>query len=774
MFTSYRSRLIVVIVLILMAVQLATALSVLNTTHQDRLKQQQQSLDVGINVFLDVLKNRSKALNKSLSVLAADYGFRQAIATGEKETVASVLTNQGERVDADVVVLLSPQGELIQASLPGIDEPELKALNALTASGNNLSSSTMLDIDGVSFQFVLQPVKAPILVAWVGMGFVLDQQVAQEAKAITGVDVSFVHWNPDFGTAIASTLPQSQSAALSLKAELLPRMANQVKEDLLTGYLSFPLSLDDTADDVWAVLHLSNLPWELSYLELRNRLLLVFTLTIGLAMLVAWWLAGNLTQPIMRLVDYAEKIGKGKQPQPILNAPKELQILANEMAEMQQHIATREADLTYQSLHDSLTGLNNRESAKQILREINGDLSGHLVQLDLQHFRHINDMIGFANADALLVRFAQRLAAIQPKADFIARIDGDGFLLWFREGIEREQLCNIIKELEQPYPVRGSSIAVNVRAGVLDLIQHGGNVDETLRRVEIALAKAVQSNKPLATYLAGEDEQYQRELTIISDLPKGLAQGQFHLVFQPKVDIQQNQCRAAEALIRWQHPELGFVPPDEFIRLAEHSGNIEQVSHWVIEQAIAQLATWRAQGVELKVAVNLSAHDLLNMQLPTYIQSLLQMHSVPAAAFAIEVTEGAVMQDPQVVIAVLQVFKNIGVSIAIDDFGTGQSSLAYLKTLPVNEVKIDRCFIQDMLVNDNDSMIVDTTIALSHGLGYSVTAEGVEEREGIDFLRGKGCNLIQGYVFSKPLTAEDFATWQDKFNQAAHQHETVS
>ncbi|MFO6423047.1 EAL domain-containing protein [Motilimonas sp. KMU-193] len=764
MFASYRSRLIVVIVLILVLVQLATALSVINTTHQDRLKQQQNSLDVGINVFLDVLQNRSKALNKSLSVLAADFGFRQAIATGEEETVASVLTNQGQRIDADVVVLLSPQGELIQASLPGIDEPEIKAINALTKSANNASSSTMLDIDGVSYQFVLQPVKAPILVAWVGMGFVLDQQVAQEAKAITGVDVSFVHWNPDYGITIASTLPQSLVAALTNQVELLPKMVNQVKDDLLAGYLSFPMSLDDSSDDLWVVLHLSNLQWELSYLELRNRLLLVFTITVGLALLIAWWLGGSLTQPIMHLVDYAEKIGQGEQPKPILDAPKELQILADGMAKMQQHIAVREADLTYQSLHDSLTGLHNRESVKQMLREVNGELSGHLVQLDLQHFRHINDMIGFANADALLVRFAKRLEAIQPKADFIARIDGDGFLLWFHQGIERDQLCNIIQELEQPYPVRGSSISVNVRAGVLDVIQHGGSVDETLRRVEIALAKAVQSNKPLATYLAGEDEQYQRELTIISDLSKGLAQGQFHLVYQPKVDIQQNQCHAAEALIRWQHPDLGFIPPDEFIRLAEHSGNIEQVSNWVIEQAIVQLAAWRAQGVEIKIAVNLSAHDLLNMQLPTYIQSLLQSYDVPAVAFAIEVTEGAVMKDPQVVIAVLQVFKNIGVSIAIDDFGTGQSSLAYLKSLPVNEVKIDRCFIKDMLVNDNDSMIVDTTIALSHGLGYSVTAEGVEEVEGIDFLRRKGCNLIQGYVFSKPLKALEFATWQEKYN----------
>ncbi|WP_434340306.1 EAL domain-containing protein [Motilimonas cestriensis] len=764
MFKSYRTRLVVVFILVLTVVQLGTAVSVLTAMHEDRLKQQQKSLDVGINVFLDMLKNRSKELNKSVSVLAADFAFRQAIATGEQETIASVLENQGNQIDADVVVLLSPEGKLISASLSGVNQPEIKALNTLAAGANSVSSSTVLDIDGVSYQFVLQPVKAPLLIAWVGMGSVLDQQVAQDAQAITGVDVSFIHSSPDQPPSISSTLAKSEQADFLNGLAELPNMAKMAKEGLPKNYLSYSILLNEQSNDQWAVLHLSNLPWELSFIQLRNNLLLIFTVTLSLAFMVSLWLSGSLSRPIMNLVRYAQEIGKGEQPEPIVDAPTELQSLASSMNEMQSHVASREAALKYQSCHDSLTGLHNRESAKQVLREINGDLAGHLVLLDLQRFRHINDMIGFANADALLVRFARRLETITPAADFIARVDGDAFLLLYKKGINREQLCATLDELEQPFPVRGSNITLTVRAGVLDLIQHGGSVDVILRRVEIALAKACLENKALATYLAGEDEQYQRELTIISDLTAGLMQGQFHLVFQPKVNIQANICRDAEALIRWQHPDLGFIPPDEFIRLAEHSGNIGLVSEWVLQQAVAQIAGWRKQGVEPKVAVNLSAHDLLNLQLPTLIQDLLQQYQVPASALAIEVTEGAVMKDPQTVISVLQLFKNLGISVAIDDFGTGQSSLAYLKELPVNEVKIDRCFIQDMLYNQNDTMIVETTIALSHGLGYIVTAEGVEEQEGIAYLRERGCDLIQGYVYSKPLKADEFVTWLQAFN----------
>jgi EAL domain-containing protein (putative c-di-GMP-specific phosphodiesterase class I) len=237
------------------------------------------------------------------------------------------------------------------------------------------------------------------------------------------------------------------------------------------------------------------------------------------------------------------------------------------------------------------------------------------------------------------------------------------------------------------------------------------------------------------------------------------------VVYQPKVSLHSRSAHSAEALIRWQHPQLGFVPPDEFIRLAEHSGLISRVTDWMILQVIRQLAEWRLAGIELTVAVNLSAYDLLSQDLPDQIQALLQQHQLPASALSLEVTEGAVMQDPQQVIQNLQVLRQMGIELAIDDFGTGQSSLAYLKRLPVHEVKIDRAFVKDIEHNVNDALIVNTTTELAHGLGLLVTAEGLENLAGLAKLQAAGIDKVQGYYFSKPLKAAEFSNWLTDFAQ---------
>ena len=283
------------------------------------------------------------------------------------------------------------------------------------------------------------------------------------------------------------------------------------------------------------------------------------------------------------------------------------------------------------------------------------------------------------------------------------------------------------------------------------------------------MVHAKASHQLTAEYQPGQDESHQRELTLLHDLPLSLQSGHMFVVYQPKVSLRQRHAGSAEALIRWQHPQLGFIPPDEFIRLAEHSGLISRVTDWMIVQVISQLASWRDQGIELTVAVNLSAYDLLSSDLPGQIAALLQQHQLPASALALEVTEGAVMQDPQQVIQNLQTLRQMGIELAIDDFGTGQSSLAYLKRLPVHEVKIDRAFVKDIEHNPNDALIVQTTTELAHGLGLLVTAEGLENLAGLAKLQAAGIDKVQGYYFSKPLKAADFTMWLAEFQQQHNQ-----
>lgn len=761
---SFRSRLIIAFLLILTLMQLTTALFVLTATQRDYRQQQAQNLNIGSNIFVEMLSNRSDQLSQSLSLLSADFGFKRAVATGEQDTISSVLANHGRRINANAVILLSPKGTLLSSSLPGLTPENIDDLFALTQ--NRSTSFDIFNVDHSSYQFVLQPVKAPTLIAWVGMGFTMDKAVADQAKTITGIDISFI--NQSGRVDIVSTLPEGLQQQVLANITQIAQNVDNFSDTVVSEYLSTTIALDKNSGHQWAVLHQSNEKWQQSYDALRNNMLVIFAITCLLAFLIAAWFAGGLTQPIYALVNFARKVGQGENPQPIMGAPAELQVLANTLSVMRENIESREHDLVYQSQHDNLTGLYNRVAAKQQLGQLLMQMHGCIAMIDIKNFRHLNNIIGFANADNLLMLFASRLESLSPTAALISRLDGDSFLLLFQPGISREQLDIYLQQLTKPYDIEGSKISVNVRVGLVELSDDYDHtdIDKLIRHAEIALNQARIESLAIATYLQGEDERYLRELMIIRDLPIAISQGQLHLVFQPKVDIHNNRCDSAETLIRWQHPQLGFIPPDEFIRLAENSGNISMISDWVLNATVKQLAQWKAQGIELKVAINLSAHDLTNAQLPQDIKQLLADHDLPIEALSIEVTEGAVMKDAQTVIAVLQQFKGIGIAIAIDDFGTGHSSLAYLKLLPVNEVKIDRSFIKDIHTDATDLMIVDTSIRLIKGLNLSVVAEGVESTEGIDILRRLDCDIVQGYVYSKPLKADDFAIWFSQFNQA--------
>jgi diguanylate cyclase (GGDEF)-like protein len=761
MLTSFRTRLILTLLLVLTLVQLITAVAVLTATRADNLLQQQKNLEIGVKVFNEVLSNRGEQLNQSLSVLSADFGFKRAIATGEQETISSVLANHGTRIGAHAAVILSPKGKLLSSSLTELKQADIDALFEMSVNkGNGLN---ILSLESQSYQFVLQPVKAPTLIAWVGMGFLLDKNVAQQAKAITGIDISFVN-QTDNSLNLVSTLAKADSQTLLSKVNI-NSLLKSPSLSLPDNHLSIAIALDPRNDKLWAVLHQSNAKWQQSYLQLRNTLMLIFAFTLASAFVIATWLATGLSTPLEHLVRYARKIGQGQTPERIEGAPTELQALADSLVLMREDIDAREKDLLFQSQHDDLTGLLNRFSAKRNLAEQQEALTGSLILLDIKRFRHINDIIGFNNADRLLVLFAERLTHLTPRPALLARLDGDTFLLHYPNPMEIGPLHLALNNLEAPFSIDGSKISVAVRAGLVAIAANGYDIDILIRRGEIALNQARAEELRILSYRPGTDEQYQRELKIIRDLPLGLESNQLYLVFQPKVKLALNQCTAAEALIRWQHPELGFIAPDEFIRLAENSGNIGMVSQWVITEAIKHLAAWQLQGITLKLAINLSAHDLSSRELPSHIAAQLQAQGLACDALSIEVTEGAVMKDPDAVIAVLQDFRDLGISIAIDDFGTGHSSLAYLKLLPVDEVKIDRSFVKDMLSNKQDAMIVETSIQLIHGLGMGVVAEGVEEPETVELLKAINCDIIQGYVFSKPLKNEEFALWFNGFNQ---------
>ena len=395
-----------------------------------------------------------------------------------------------------------------------------------------------------------------------------------------------------------------------------------------------------------------------------------------------------------------------------------------------------EQELAHNASHDLLTGLPNRSLLRDRLSQSCSISQRHaqkvaVLFIDLDGFKLINDSLGHLTGDELLKRLSRKIATQIRPGDTLARLGGDEFLLLHQRQLAEPLLQQLTQQLSLDYKLQDSSLNLTLalalyRPDSLQTVTAG----DALRRVDIAMMHAKQRNDHIAVYQQGQDESHQRELKLIRDLPDALHNGQFYAVYQPKIDLASQQCHSAEALIRWQHPKLGPIAPDEFIRLAEHSGNISLISDWMLQQVIAQTAKWWQQGLRLQIAVNLSVHDLLNPALADNINAQLQQYKLSAAALALEVTESAIMQDAATVIAQLQRIRSLGITLAIDDFGTGQSSLAYLKQLPVHEIKIDRAFVKDIEHNSNDALIVAATTQLAHSLGFIVTAEGLENQAG--------------------------------------------
>ncbi|WP_241698022.1 EAL domain-containing protein [Rheinheimera pleomorphica] len=764
-----RVRLIAIFVLLLSLLALATGLATLTSMKRDSEAQAADILNVATKVLRQALDIRAEQLSDSVRILAADFGFRRAVATAEQETIESVLQNHGSRINANLMLLLSPQGELLASSDMQINIADIQPL--FSQIGN--TSATVADIitlNGQPYQLVLAPVSAPNLIAWAGMGFPLDAPLAAKIKSITGLDLSFVTRPDNTPVLHSSTLDLSHQQKLPLLLPQLVLHANEAQSNPEQDYISVAVALDKQ-QQLWAVQHLPNQRWLSSYQQFRRQLLLIFGAALSLAILVAVIFARSISRPLDALSQFARRVGQGYDDAPPGGGSDEIGLLGTTLHTMQINIRQREQQLLHNAEHDSLTGLYNRAAIERLLPQILAQQNGSLLQINIQQFKHLNDVLGFSHADQLLVQLAQRLQQmqqvqqVQPSPLLLARLGGDEFLLVYGKALTIAEVQAKLTLLAEPYPLDDSLISLKFCAGVYHFTQGQHSVNDALRRSDIALDNARRLPQRIAIYQMGQDESHQRELQLIRDLPAALQQGQFYVVYQPKVDIRQQRCISAEALIRWQHPQLGFVAPDQFIMLAEHAGNIGLITDWMLQQVICQTARWWQQGVQLKVAVNLSVVDLLNPLLCDNISRLLSQQQLPATALALEITESAIMQDAATVIQQLSKLKALGITLAIDDFGTGQSSLAYLKQLPVHEVKIDRAFVKDIEHNSNDALIVAATTQLAHSLGFSVTAEGLEQRAGLTQLLQCQCDTVQGYYFSKPLQAGQFSLWLEQFNR---------
>jgi len=417
-------------------------------------------------------------------------------------------------------------------------------------------------------------------------------------------------------------------------------------------------------------------------------------------------------------------------------------------------------DKDHQAHHDSLTGLPNRTAFREWVEQtIAAHSSDPLVVLitDLDSFKEVNDTLGHQMGDRLLCRVADRLSQHFDEDATVARLGGDEFAIAVRPRPGRD--CTVLgrmvgESLSTPIPLDGLLLPATASVGAASYPEDGGSVDALLQHADIAMYLAKDRRTGFETYSAERDHYTTRRLTLLGELHDAMEQSELVFYYQPVAETSTGRIRSAEALVRWQHPRYGLIPPDEFIPLAEPTGLIEQLTAYALDHALRQCRAWLDDGHHIGVAVNVSVRNLYEEGFARQVKRQLALSRVPAELLTVEITEGTVMADPARVAAVLAEVHAMGVRIAIDDFGTGYSSLAHLKRLPVDYIKIDRSFVMNMDDNDDDAAIVRSTIDLAHNLGLQVVAEGVETEAHWTQLKQLGCEYGQGYFISRPTPPE--------------------
>ena len=428
----------------------------------------------------------------------------------------------------------------------------------------------------------------------------------------------------------------------------------------------------------------------------------------------------------------------------------------------------RAAENRHQALHDPLTGLPNRTQFRQRVARAApaADEQGRqlaVMLIDLDGFKEVNDTLGHGNGDRLLQQIGTRLREALRAGDTVARLGGDEFAVLLPTVAGEDAAVMVAdglrRALDEPFVLADLAIHPDASIGIAMYPDHGVDADTLIQHADVAMYLAKEGRTGVVVYDKERDRYSPDRLALIGELRRAIDQGELTLHYQPQVEPETGRVGGVEALLRWQHPERGLVPPDEFIPLAERTGLIQPLTLWVLDAALQQCASWRRAGLDLWVAANLSAANLVDGDTPHEIERLLRRWDVPPGLFRLEITETTAMADPVRTHAVLTRLDAMGVQLAIDDFGTGYSSLAYLKRLPVHELKIDRSFVSSMAHDPNDEVIVTSTIELGHNLGLRVVAEGVEDQHTLDELVRRGCDLAQGYHFTRPLPPAELRAW---------------
>jgi diguanylate cyclase (GGDEF)-like protein len=730
-----------------------------------------RELESNANVLARLVDQNAQRLSLGTTVLASDFGFRSAVLSDDVDTISSALENSGARIGATVTGLVNTSFRLM--ALGDIEQGKslqtvLESLAQSMAKEEDKSRITL--VNGRLHQFVLVPLRAPVVVAWIIMGFPIDEDLSRDMVSLTSTDLLITQ---DDGQGRKRLLHSSLAVPGDFDFSRLALPNHKVEINGAEYELRY--ASEKIGDAGVSVVLLR--PYEqarLSFQRMKGAILVIDGLGLLIFAIGSLAIARRVSRPLILLVADTVRVGEGDYATPIEDFGRNDEVgdLARSFDNMRQSIQASQFEVRQLAYWDRLTGLPNRAQFRESLQAVLADTARPcrvltVILLDLDRFKHINDVLGFAFGDKVLQAIATRLKRMaELDGTVVARMGGGQFAMLLRDCDVASALLmtqKIAASLETPVAFDGQTVDLRAGMGVACWPEHASDVDVLLGYAEVAMYAAKRKNAGAQVYDPVLDSGSALTLSLLSELRQAIDQNELRLFLQPKIALQSHEVIAAEALVRWQHPKRGMVPPMEFIPFAEQTGFVRHLTIWMLEEAARQWHSLQPATGRLRIAINLSTRDLMDQEFPAKVEALLSRHNVPRDGFCLEITESAIMDDPERAEATLNQLSASGYKLSIDDFGTGYSSLAYLKRLPVNELKIDKSFVMGMEKSQSDAQIVRSTIDLAHNLGLSVVAEGVENLQVYELLRELNCDEGQGYYMSRPLPSADFTAWRDRW-----------
>lgn len=768
------SRIVVPSLVLLMLVQTAVLLLVHASIDSNARRQVASDLVGAERVLYSLIGQKTQRLRQGAEVLAADSGFKETVTSRDEATIRSALENYGQRTGAAVTSLLDINLNplAVSANETNIQAAFLKQI--ATPLQNGKQTGQLGVVEGRAYLFVMVPVRAPLQIGWILMGFATNKTLAEDLFKLSNIGLVLTI-STDGGKTVSipiATLPTDTLADLQ-QAGLSGSEFNSQGDTLIIRHVD----IKTIGGKVDILLVHSLKQATAPFKDLQLILLGITVLGLLLFGLGSAWTALRVTTPLRSLVQNAERLGNGQYDQPIQHTQRRDEIgdLAKAFDRMGKNISQTQDEIQKQAYWDRLTRLRNRVGFRNDVNAAIANRQAHdghsptplsIITLNLDRFKHVNDILGYALGDRLLVAVAERLQARMEDGALVARLGGDEFSILLPHADADAAIAiatRIANAFEAALSFDDQTVDLSASMGIACWPQHAMDTDTLLGRAEVAMYVAKRKTTVVQLYDPALDSSSKQTLSLLSELRHAVEHNELRLFLQPKIALDSGKVIAAEALMRWQHPVRGLVPPDAFIPFAEQTGFVRQLTLWIFDEAARQWAGLQLPGQPLRISVNLSTRDLLDPDFPARLDVLLAKHRVAPHGFCLEITESAIMDDPLRAESTLKRLSERGFKLSIDDFGTGYSSLAYLKRLPVDELKIDKSFVMGMERDPDDAKIVRSTIDLAHNMGLSVVAEGVENIEIWHLLREQNCDEAQGYYMSKPLPVDAFKTWRDRW-----------